>query len=126
MPAPASSGSATAADDGDDPADWPDADPHHERDTTGDDDVNVDDPFGGVSWADALAGADDFIRFTDTLRYINDIGRKLPEVSQVRDKLPEFLDACDDGPPHPARSTAAAANPTAAPDIACVGPMTMA
>lgn len=74
------------------------------------DDVNMDDPFGGfgaqaagsmapdggVSWAEALGAADDFIRFTDTLRLINDIGRKLPEVSQVRDKLPEFLDACDD------------------------------
>ncbi|MDH6284313.1 hypothetical protein [Prescottella agglutinans] len=107
--APASSGPTTAADDGDDPTDWPNADPHHERDTTGDD-VNIDDPFGGfgaqaagsmapeggVSWAAALAGADDFIRFTDTLRYINDVGRKLPEVSEVRDKLPEFLDACDD------------------------------
>ena len=109
MPAPASTGSATAAENGDDPTDWPNADPHQERDTAGDD-VNVDDPFGGfgkqaagsmapeggVSWAEALGAADDFIRFTDTLRYINDIGRKFPEVSQVRDKLPEFLDACDD------------------------------
>lgn len=108
--APASTGPAAAtADDGDDPTDWPNADPHHERDTTSDD-VNMDDPFGGfgaqaagsmapdggVSWAEALGAADDFIRFTDTLRLINDIGRKLPEVSQVRDKLPEFLDACDD------------------------------
>lgn len=94
---------------GDDPTDWPNSDPHHERDTASDT-VNVDDPFGGfgaqsagsmapdggVSWAEALAGADDFIRFTDTLRLINDMGRKLPEVSEVAEKLPEFLDACDD------------------------------
>lgn len=50
----------------------------------------------GASWAEALAGADDFIRFTDALRQITDIGRKLPQVTQVSEKLPEFLDACDD------------------------------
>lgn len=110
-PAPAPAAPA-AAGDGDDPTDWPNVDPHHERDTAtaAGDDINVDDPFGafgaqaagsmapdgGASWAEALASADDFIRFTDTLRAINDIGRKLPEVSQVADKLPEFLDACDD------------------------------
>lgn len=107
-PAPAA---PAAVVDGDDATDWPNVDPHHERDTTASgDDINVDDPFGafgaqaagsmapdgGASWAEALASADDFIRFTDTLRTINDIGRKLPEVSQVADKLPEFLDACDD------------------------------
>ncbi|CAG7637433.1 hypothetical protein SIM91_05815 [Rhodococcus opacus] len=103
-----STGDVPLASDGDDPTDWPNADPHHERDASAD--VNVDDPFGtfgaqtagamapdgGTSWAEALAGADDFIHFTDTLRAINDMGRKLPEVPQVAEKLPEFLDACDD------------------------------
>ncbi len=101
-------GDVPAASEGDDPTDWPNTDPHHERDTGID--VNVDDPFGafgaqptgsmapdgGQSWAETLARTDDFIRFTDTLRLINEMGRKLPEVSQVAEKLPEFLDACDD------------------------------
>ncbi|WP_326603439.1 hypothetical protein [Rhodococcus sp. PD04] len=108
-PAPsASTGAHSTAADGDDPTDWPNTDPHHERDTSVD--VNADDPFGafgaqatgsmapdgGQSWAETLARTDDFIRFTDTLRLINEMGRKLPEVSQVAEKLPEFLDACDD------------------------------
>lgn len=94
---------------GDDTTDWPNEDPHRERKDP-EPDFNPDDPFGafgdqkagsmapedGITWADAVAGADDFVRFTDVLRRINDIGGMLPEIGRVKEKLPEFLDSCDD------------------------------
>ncbi len=107
---PSPMGDVPLASEGDDPTDWPNTDPPTTNATPASTSTwtirsgrsvhrppdRWPPPTGGQSWAETLARTDDFIRFTDTLRLINEMGRKLPEVSQVAEKLPEFLDACDD------------------------------
>lgn len=97
-----------------DTSDWPNKDPHPERNTDpaedGDGDGDSADPYGaftgqksgsmapsgGTTWNDALASANAFIDFTEKLRTIKKLGDLLPSLQDVEGKLPEFLDACDD------------------------------